>query len=678
MRIAILNPYEAVAETESCQRIILAAKALGYEATECRRSSEVNRLKPDFVLSISHQDAKLTRFPTYGVITAPTAWLSTPRFLRNLLTYDGYLTVSDKVGRYIRDLLFSVQKVAEVEFYANTYPRTDFHPLSIVTPKLAYFGTNWDGPRYGQLFMSLSTRPYMEIYGPADKWRHVDQSAVKGSVPFDGVASCLSVYSRAGVGLCIHRQEFSDDALPNNRIFEICAAGAVVISDNNAFVERHFGDSVLYVDTTKTPQEMVQQIDAHMRWIRDNPGKANEMASRAHDVFVKNLSLEGLLGNVVSLHKKTIARKHYIPVDALPYHNNPTVGIIVRAGGRPISMVQRALNSIRSQSYRNLKVFLILYKAIADLDAVLDEYRNSFPVSRIECFGGNRSASLWAGLRALDTDLFGVLDDDDELFPNHISLLVDRLKNAARWSGRESRFVYAGNVEEAESDEVADLLVDINSLPRTDSVRIEHFSPPSTYEMDDLLSGRLNPMMSNAWIAKTELLDEHILQDPEMNCGEDYFLVMCLAQKTTITFCPEITSVHHRHDGDSSRYESYGAETTKTIERKFLFRSKDIYRGLKCNAPSPVVTYSTLSSQASVNPVAKTDGGGMEDARHVGLATLANVLVKGFALWIRQDPIIRRELVRRARTYARTHGLAGMGKRIMEYCAVKLLSSRSS
>jgi len=73
------------------------------------------------------------------------------------------------------------------------------------------------------------------------------------------------------------------------RIFESAAAGAVIICEENAFARRHFGDSLLYIDTTLTPEETYGQVQSHLAWIKSEPDKAilSDLLTVA-DVFVQN------------------------------------------------------------------------------------------------------------------------------------------------------------------------------------------------------------------------------------------------------------------------------------------------------------------------------------------------------------------------------------------------------
>src|SRR6516162_5596204 len=107
----------------------------------------------------------------------------------------------------------------------------------------------------------------------------------------------------------------------------------------------------------------------------------------------------------------------------------PIVEYIVRIGSRPATTLARALDSLAAQTYQAISVILVQFHPVAGLDTLLDNYRSRFPIRQIVVANnGNRSTAWWAGLNAVTADFFGMLDDDDTLFPNHVASLMDCLK----------------------------------------------------------------------------------------------------------------------------------------------------------------------------------------------------------------------------------------------------------
>lgn len=551
-RFAVLHPYRDKAENETAVRIVQAAANLGLEAVECLDSDAVMEIQPDFVLSLSHQDAKLTPFPTYGVLTAPKRYYQTPRFLRNILSYDAYFTVSDSVRMWLEDLTFGARKhAAPVGFYANTAPQTPFvawrPPASL---QLAYFGTNWDGARHGALFQLLAERTYVRFFGPAMSWQNVPQAAYGGSPPFDGVSS-LESYRKAGAGLCLDLPDFIVDGLPTNRIFEITAAGVPAVCSDNLFVRRWFGDDVLYIDPEAPPDVQVRQIDAHMAWIAADPAAAGRMAQAAHERFSRDLALERLLPNVLTAHERVLTAKGYRPSPAEP--QLPTLACIVRTGDRSEAMLRRALTCLRAQRHHGLRTILVVWARAPWLERALADFADlNFEI--IDAPGAGRSAALWAGLRAaqrLSTAFFACLDDDDEIFSNHYRSLFNTLRRYEQaFPDDPPQLCYSACVEAADEPFDNDVVVDASSLSRREKRRMQqfHFHPPGR------LSERSFVCASMTFIARTTLLTDETLEDPGLETAEDLYLWLLLAERTRFAFSCEATACARRHGEGQSDY----------------------------------------------------------------------------------------------------------------------------
>ncbi|MFZ2196834.1 MAG: glycosyltransferase [Thermodesulfovibrionales bacterium] len=109
--------------------------------------------------------------------------------------------------------------------------------------------------------------------------------------------------------------------------------------------------------------------------------------------------------------------------------SGPLVSIIVRTKDRP-QLLMRALRSIIAQTYRPLEVILV-NDGGCDLD--VEEIKStlqdvSLNYIRLEKNTGRAHAGN-VGLDNAKGEYMGFLDDDDELYSEHISALVPSLKN---------------------------------------------------------------------------------------------------------------------------------------------------------------------------------------------------------------------------------------------------------
>jgi hypothetical protein len=556
VKIAVFHPYTGqVAEKQSATRVIVAAERCGYEAREFGDDRDVIDYCPDYVLSFSHQCPKLTRFPTYGVINCPTSFLmETRRFIRNVLTFDAMLTMSPVVAEWYGHLCHGARKTPRVlDFTVTCNTVEDRDDIDFQNARVGYFGTNWDGQRLRDLFVPLSRTGLAEFYGPKERWSHVDQAAVRGVVDFDST-SVIGTYQKSGIGLCTFMPEFLKEQVPNNRIFEITASGAVCISSRHPLVERWFGDSVLYIDQEAPGGEAARQIVEHVKWVRANPKEAAAKARAAKRIFETTISMEKLLKDATEFHREILVAKRYVPVtrpaSAPP---PPRISVIVRTGNRPRAMVKRALDSIAAQTWPYVSVIVVFYRDDPELLELVGEYRDRLEIQILSCPGGNRSKTLWAGLRAVKTDYFAVLDDDDELYPNHFALLMDAFDYYRTIKGDGVKFIYAGSVQQSDQKNLWESWPDKHNIPGPQHMRLHCFEPLSQARMWRLMQGG-NYLAVNSWVASSQLLDSEVLSDPVLNLAEDYYLVLCFLEKTDLHFNYEITTCFHVHGLGASGY----------------------------------------------------------------------------------------------------------------------------
>ena len=228
------------------------------------------------------------------------------------------------------------------------------------------------------------------------------------------------------------------------RLFEAAAAGALIITDDFEFPREWFRDSVLYIDAELPAPMVIEQIVSYVEWANRNPEPANRLAHRSNELFRRCLTLESMLRPLPEFVDLVRDCRCMVVVHESEEQPQPTVEYIVRIGSRPAATLARALDSLAAQTYQAMAMILVQFHPIAGLDAVIDCYRSRFVWIRhiVVANNGNRSSSWWAGLNAVTAEFFGMLDDDDTLYPNHVASLMDRLKRNPGDS-----FVYSGLIK---------------------------------------------------------------------------------------------------------------------------------------------------------------------------------------------------------------------------------------
>jgi hypothetical protein len=426
-RIGFLNPWREKAENQAYQSLSVAAKRIGHELVHVANSDHILAADLDFVLAVASTQPKTTALPTFGVIHEPRErFWQDEAYFQNLFTYDGYLTIADTLNRFLKAFCAGAGKPGHIGFYFNTPQRQalgcELRPIvEAGVLRLCYFGTNWD-PRARPLFRALSKRPYFRVYGPEDAWAFLEGEAYCGSLPFDG-QSVQRAYAQFGAGLVtLSRHHLLDDVI-SNRIFEIASVGAVAICPDIPWIRKHFGETVFYYDAFARRDVILDRIDRAMAAIAADPKAAGERAKAARAIFDRQFSAEIMLANAVRYYEEWRDGEGR-PQDPA---SGPLIDVVMRVGGRPAATILRAIGSIEAQTEGRFRVIFVRYRAL-DLDEI-----TAARWSRIEGFkiidrpGGGRADTLTAGLKAVESELFAVLDDDDFWLPGHIAGLLAQL-----------------------------------------------------------------------------------------------------------------------------------------------------------------------------------------------------------------------------------------------------------
>ena len=202
------------------------------------------------------------------------------------------------------------------------------------------------------------------------------------------------------------------------------------------------------------------------------------------------------------------------------------VSIIVRTKDRP-KLLQRALQSIGAQTYRPLEA-IVVNDGGCDLDQE-DLKKTLGDVSlnyiRLETSTGRAHAGN-VGIENASGEYLGFLDDDDELYPQHVAILRSRLEGAA------SSVAYS-SVELIEKgyDDQGESVVETKPV-----IFSKNFSLP------DLLFGNYIPF--NALLFRSALVKSLEL-DESFDLYEDWDLLLRCAEINEFNFTDTITAKYY-------------------------------------------------------------------------------------------------------------------------------------
>lgn len=530
MRLAIHNPFpptQAWAEHEIARRIEIASGTLGWEARILHLSPEIDEFDPDAVLSLHPQAApKLTHHPAVACLWNPPSLFGSDHWpKRHELSYDIHLYASDEALTYIRDILHPTTKPLVTAPMYPSSPRIAHAPSVRADSELFYIGSNWDGKRYPEVLRRLAEAGVLALHGSPARWGHLS-GALRGSIPFDGL-SVIETARHCGIGLCLHLPIHAESGIPNMRIFELCAAGALAVCDRNPFLLDNFADTVLYVDTRCAEEEIADQILAHVSWARAHPGLAKDMAAAAQKIFLERFTLETLLSPLPDLLDRFRRETDLRPGHPAASGADPVVTMVLPWDEAGEAGLEARLRMLAGQSGPRIAVAVPVPEGPerAGAQSVWRQLGHSFAgggVVPVPAGGGALASTLlWAGLRAAETPWVGMLPGGVTLYPHHIeSLLAAAEKDAAE-------VVYAGVL-----GPVPDGKRNPGCANPDEPLLLEWFDPfgvPDARQSTD----RIHP---GAVLARRDTLLPLLSKDPLLEEGAGRFLLRRLADR--VCFLP--------------------------------------------------------------------------------------------------------------------------------------------
>lgn len=403
-----------------------------------------------FIIDLHYDDRKyldcfyyhaLWNPPEFILRWEPSAYIN---LIRNIISNNDYLTYdSGGFSDHLKTLLHQTGKeFCDNTFFVSSLPKSDIFPPNLNNPRLFYCGMNWDvlfksGGRHFHLFKYLDNTNIISFFGPnkPKAWNGIrpwkGYKCYKGEVPFDGF-SILKKINECGIALAISSNSHRKAGGVTNRFFEACAAGAVIISDENEFIRRNFGDSVLYINyNCDDPYKNYIQIMEKYEWINNNKEKALQLANNCQKIFVEKYSLEVLLNNIFLNHSN---RSEHVFSTSYSLKRNEEISIIYFYDNPDLNNLKSQIKNIERQTYKKLK-FIVIMDNNQDLN--LNDLKTDLNIyiykNRIYDSYKNRILSRFQQLRSVvdkfNSDYFIILDGNEIFFKDHIDLLKRKIES---------------------------------------------------------------------------------------------------------------------------------------------------------------------------------------------------------------------------------------------------------
>ncbi len=534
MKVALQNVFPNLlhsAEREFIARCVAVLRAMGHEAQSVVTSDDIAAFDPDCVIVTHEFGAKTSDHFTVGLLWSPTQFYKgDEERVKAIRSWDLVIPINAGTRRFAKSIHFPLRHasaVSDLDFYPSA-PAGDIAAPEPSRLSLVYVGAHWDGRRHKAMLEELAKLTDLHVYGPAKAWEFLPDN-YRGMIPFDG-SSLFKTLNRHGIVLALHKREHVEEETPTMRVFEACAARCAVITEPLQPLVDLFGDSLHYVDRTQSPVRLARNVAQIVERYRADPALFAETTARSHEVFLARASLERLLEALLEEVSARKAKQAVTRVLQAPME----VSVIIRCGSRPLAVVERAVASLAAQTYVPIGLILVRFDEIEGFEPWLETVRASGRfsfVKEVQAPGnGMRSAAWWAGLRAVRSEAFCVLDDDDELFRDHIGSLVELLDRDS-----DCDIAYSGVVKQEEDG------VFLNGHMRFGGEgKVVYEERRALHFLDDVNIDRLlrfdNYIQSNAWLARRRVLTEEVLDDPQLEVAEDMYFYLLLASRFQFRF----------------------------------------------------------------------------------------------------------------------------------------------
>lgn len=400
-RIGLINPWPNVqgAESEALTRIKYAMNHMGLDAVivECNGYRLDDYQKPtgikykgsdfDFVISFNYETPKLLDcFYYYTLWSPPEMALRLEdyagRLSNNLMMNDDYLSYwHGNMESHIKSICWGGCREINLNGASSlvaSFDRSLMLKPNLNEPVMFYCGMNWekvDGEaiRHNELFKLLDATGKVKFFGPekVNGWGNIKPwdgyKCYMGSLPFDG-SSLLKELNRCGICLVLSSDIHRRSGAATNRTYEACAAGAVMISDDNPFMLHYFKDAALFINYNKNdPQDTFRQIMEKYEWIISHKEEACILAECAQKIFAKEFAVDVQVRNVLLNHSNRFKQmqKNYFPDS-----DNEKVLVTYVLNTTYIPHVENYLDkvfeNIQNQSYRNIELAIAADFSIAN------------------------------------------------------------------------------------------------------------------------------------------------------------------------------------------------------------------------------------------------------------------------------------------------------------------------
>ena len=397
--IGIVNPWpgDMSAEAEVLSRMKVGAEDAGVDLTmlsnfghildpETQKQTDqfVDPDDLDFVISTHYDTHKsVDAFYYHTLWNPPEIPLNldgyTDHVTDNYLMNDDYLIYDDGgMSEHLRCILMNNERNLDgVSSLTASFPKKSMLKPNLDDPKMFYCGMNWERVvhhtnRHEGLFKLLDETGKVKFFGPekVEAWGGVrpwdGYKCYQYSIPFDGF-SILKEINDCGICLVLSSDIHRRAGAATNRTYEACAAGAVIISDDNPFMLKHFGDAALFIQYNKNdPEDTFKQLMEKYQWVVDHKEEALKLARKAQEIFEEKFAVDHQINRIVKRHADCLSRvKESLFAED---EDEPVLATFVtntQKVDEALELISPVLENIKRQYYRSIQPVIAVDDSIS-------------------------------------------------------------------------------------------------------------------------------------------------------------------------------------------------------------------------------------------------------------------------------------------------------------------------
>lgn len=214
----------------------------------------------------------------------------------------------------------------------------------------------------------------------------------------------------------------------------------------------------------------------------------------------------------------------------------PLISVVIVTHNRPISIFERSLKSVLSQTYKNIQITIVYTGKNPEKSELISKYINSLDETSLQLIqlpNGSNNLARNIGFNASKGDYIAFLDDDDEW-------TSDKLEKQMKLFGENVSMVYS-NYYTIDSDNKKNIF--FQDAPDNDNIKSKILGK-------NVIGCTSIPLISSKAFAEAGEFDE------SLRANQEWDLWIRILQENNVIFSPAIAGIKY-HSKNSISNDKY-------------------------------------------------------------------------------------------------------------------------